>query len=241
MKNKLPARNATHKRCRRMNLYPSVLTDSIQTLQGQLDLVKDNSNIKVVQIDIVDGQFANNLTITPLDLLDADFGDLKIDLHLMVEEPMDFVYEAVSIKKELPIRAIISQVERMSYFEDYLEEVKKHEWQVGLSLDLHTPVEEIKPFLKKLNVLQLMTVEAGEQGQEFQSQALKKIQTLNTKFQTNDKLQNSNNKKGFELIVDGGVKLENIDQLRKTGVDSICVGSALWQAKDINKAIQELI
>ncbi|MEN8253151.1 MAG: hypothetical protein ABFQ62_02105 [Patescibacteria group bacterium] len=215
-----------------MNIYPSILTDSLQVLQKQLDLVKNNSNIEVVQVDIVDGQFADNLTITPLDLLDADFAGLKIDLHLMVEEPMDYVYEVVSVKKQLPIRAILSQVEKMSYFEDYIEEVKKHDWKVGLSLDLHTPLEEVKEVLSTLDILQIMTIEAGFQEQDFQEQALEKI-SVEGRPDSDWKNQN------IELIVDGGVKLKHLGQLKKLGIDGVSVGSALWQAEDIQKIIQE--
>jgi len=220
-----------------MNLYPSILTDLLQTAQAQLDLVKDIKGLEVVQIDIVDGQFADNLTIFPLDLIDLDFGNLQIDLHLMTEEPMGFVQEALTLKDQLPIRAIISQIERMSYPAEYIQEVKKNGWQVGLSLDLHTPTSALENYLAELDIVQLMAIEAGAQGQEFQSKALKKLEILNPKFETNPKAQ-SLNPKNLEIIVDGGVKLKHLNQLKKAGVDSVCVGSGIWQADDPHIAIE---
>jgi len=108
-----------------MNLYPTILTSSMATAEEQLALIKDNPKINVVQVDIIDGLFSDNLTIIPTDLVFMDFGDLKLDLHLQVEEPMDTFLEIESLANDLPIRSVIAQIERMTYQEDFLLEVKR--------------------------------------------------------------------------------------------------------------------
>jgi len=126
-----------------MNLYPTILTSSMATAEEQLALIKDNPKINVVQVDIIDGLFSDNLTIIPTDLVFMDFGDLKLDLHLQVEEPMDTFLEIESLANDLPIRSVIAQIERMTYQEDFLLEVKRKNWKAGLSVDIFTPVDEI--------------------------------------------------------------------------------------------------
>jgi ribulose-phosphate 3-epimerase len=212
-----------------MKLYPSILTSSIDEYRDQLSLVVESNAIEVVQVDVIDGSFADNLTLSPLDMTNIEYDDLTLDFHLMADEPMDFVQEIVSIKEDLPVRAVIAQVERMSHQDDYCQEVKNNNWQVGLSLDLHTPVEAIDPeSWDLLDVVQIMTIEAGFQGQKFNQQALKKIESIRQLA-----------KKKVEIIVDGGVKEELIQILDQAGVNGVVMGSALWQAADPVLAISK--
>ena len=110
-----------------------------------------------------------------------------------------------------------------------MTEVKAHSWQAGLSLDLYTPVEAIdKKSWDKLDIVQLMTIEAGFQGQEFKSQALDKIAQIR-------QLANKN----IQIIVDGGVKKKSMSLLVKKGVDGVVVGSGLWKTSNPAKMIRE--
>ncbi|MBT3249912.1 MAG: hypothetical protein HN846_04645 [Candidatus Pacebacteria bacterium] len=212
-----------------MNLYPSLLNLSIEEYQQQLDLVLNSGVIKVIQVDIIDGHFADNLTITPLDLVGIDHDELEIDFHLMTEEPMDYVRELVEIKDGLPIRAIIAQVERMSFQLEYVQELKAQGWKVGLSLDLHTPVSAIDENVwDELDIIQLMTIESGFQGQKFNQHALEKIIEIK-------KLA----KKDVEIIVDGGVKADLADLLTEYGVGGVAMGSGIWRATEPLDAIHQ--
>jgi ribulose-phosphate 3-epimerase len=212
-----------------MNLYPSLLNLSIDEYQQQLGFALDSGVVKVIQVDIVDGHFADNLTITPLDLVGLDHGELEIDFHLMTEEPMDYVRELVEIKDKLPIRAIIAQVERMSYQLEYTQELKAQEWKVGLSLDLYTPVSAIDEMVwDELDIIQLMTIESGFQGQKFNLNALEKIAEVK-------KLA----KKNIEIIVDGGIKTEHSEILIKNQVNGVTVGSGIWRADEPLDAIHQ--
>ncbi|MBD3279399.1 MAG: hypothetical protein GF390_01665 [Candidatus Pacebacteria bacterium] len=213
-------------------LYPAILTDSLQVVQKQLDLVKDQAAVSVVQLDVIDGQFVDNLTVTPADLLELDWGNLKVDFHLMTNEPMDYVWELIEVEKELPIRAVIAQVERMSYQADFFQEVARHGWQAGLSLDLYTPLSAVDDSIwAELNLIQLMGIKAGFQGQQFQDQVLAKLQ----------KLQDLVNQRelSLEILVDGGVKLINAAKLIKAGATGLVVGSALWQAQDLDQVVKQ--
>jgi ribulose-phosphate 3-epimerase len=218
-----------------MNLYPAILTGSKQTAQQQAMWIAAYSKIRTVQVDIIDGQFVENVTLTPSDLPEIDFGELSVDLHLMTEEPLDYVYEALEHKNYYTVRSIIAQVERMSSQTDYVNTVKKNEWQVGLSLDLFTPLDAIEESSwHDLDSVQLMGIEAGFQGQQLHQSLFEKIKNL---VALREQLG-----RAFEIIVDGGVKPSVIKELEAAGVDSVVVGSGLWDSADqddLNKAVED--
>lgn len=217
-----------------MNIYPSILTDSLAEAQSQLDRVKELPEgyleSQTIQFDIVDGFFVDNLTLTPLDLPELDLEGLSCDLHLMVEEPLDFVYELIEIKEEVEVRAVIAQLERMTSQIDFVKEVKAQGWKAGLSLDLHTPVSAIdEEVWSELDIVQIMSIEAGFQGQDFEPIALKKIAEVRDRRAAQGL--------GFELIVDGGVKEALMQDLAEIGTDGVTVGSGLWLADDMGQAL----
>lgn len=217
-----------------MKLYPSILTSSIEEAQAQLDKIKDNSQFEAVQFDIVDGYYADNLTISPLDVLNLDLGDLKVDFHLMVEEPMDSFLEIEALAERLPIRAVIAQIEKMSFQEDFLSELKRRNWQAGLSLDLFTPIESLdlsRSCLQYLDILQIMGVEAGFQGQKISDLVWEKLEEAM-------KLQKRFGAE-WEILIDGGVKMQNAKKLIRAGATGLVVGSELWQAENIDEAVSK--
>ncbi len=204
-----------------MKLYPAILTDSIEEVEQQLLLVKSLIDVGTVQIDVIDGIFADNLTITPIDLITLDFGELKIDFQLMVEEPLDYLNEIIQYKKHLPVRAVLGQIERMSSQKEFIELTKENEMLAGLSIDIFTPISEVQESLfSRLDVIQLMSIEAGFQGQIFNDRVVEKIVELNGIR----KAENVN----FEIIIDGGIKEVHLDKLKKLNVDGVAVGSWLW-------------
>lgn len=215
-----------------MQLYPAILTSSLETAQEQLSKVAQYPVIETVQIDIIDGLFADELTLQPLDLTELDFGDLMIDIHLMTEEPMDYVLELIGLAEQLPIRTIIGQIERMSYQSDFIEEIKRVNWKAGLSLDLFTPVTSIEEQQwSNVDLVQIMGNEAGRQGSPLHPHALEKIP------EALRKLSHSSSDQKPELVVDVGVRSENIAQLKKLGLTGVSVGSALWTAEDLSETI----
>jgi len=208
-----------------MKFYPALLSDSLETIAHQLEVARSLPQVKLVQVDILDGLFADNLTVSLGDITTLDFGDLKLDLHLMVEEPVDYVYELLDGSFSVPTRSVIAQVERMSFQDQYVKELKDHQVKVGISLDLFTPLTEIEEqIFPDLDQIQLMAVEAGFQAQKLNELIYQKVTDLKQSL-TDRRLQ-------CEIIVDGGVKLDNLKKLKQAGADAVAVGSMLWTAKD---------
>lgn len=216
-----------------MKIIPAILTDSRAVATKQIELANSDDRIDLVQLDIIDGWYADNLTLTPADFAELSFGQLQTDFHLMTEEPLDYVFELLEYRDHLPIRAVIAQIERMSSQPTFIDQVKRTGWLVGFSLDLFTPVESIQPTeLEELDIVQLMSIEAGFQGQEFEMSILNKVREL-------EQIKKNKGFK-FEIIVDGGIKQEQITLLRQTEVFAATIGSGLWQAADFSQTLDTL-
>ncbi len=216
-----------------MNIYPSILTDSELEAQDQLLVCSESGLVQVAQVDIIDGYFVDNMTIFPSSLEGMEFGDLEIDFHLQTQEPLDFVREIADFKDEIPVRAVIAQVEQMSSQELYVDEVRRNNWDIGFSLNIHTPLEAIEADLwERINIIQLMSIEAGAQGKKLEEYVYTKLEQLHELIRKKDLK--------LEIIVDGGVNLENIQKLQEYGVTTVTPGSYLWKAEDFVEAFQEL-
>ncbi|OGJ22067.1 MAG: hypothetical protein A2804_01545 [Candidatus Pacebacteria bacterium RIFCSPHIGHO2_01_FULL_46_10] len=211
-----------------MNIYPTILTDSLELAQHQINLVA--GKISVIQLDIMDGEFVENITFTPVDAQTLDWKGLFIDIHLQTVDPINDVVECQELRG---MRTVIAQVERMSLQEAFIEHVKSFGWRVGLSLDLYTPLVAVDTeSWKNIDVLQIMTIHAGFQGEKFEESVLEKIQHANQK-----KIAEG---LSFEISVDGGIRPETALLCKKAGAESLAVGSFLWKAHDIDEALHQL-
>ncbi|HAV15085.1 MAG TPA: hypothetical protein DCX25_02035 [Candidatus Pacebacteria bacterium] len=211
-----------------MNIYPTILTDSLKLAQHQINLVA--GEVSVIQLDIMDGEFVDNITCTPVDAQTLDWKGLSIDVHLQTVDPINDVVECQELRG---MRTVIAQVERMSSQAAFIEHVKSFGWRVGLSLDLYTPLVAVDTeSWKNIDVLQIMTIHAGFQGEKFEESALEKIQHAKQK-----KIAES---LSFEISVDGGIRPETALLCKKAGAESLAVGSFLWKAQDIYEALHQL-
>ena len=214
-----------------MLIIPSILTDSVEVVQSQLDRLKQETVLSRVQIDIVDSEFAPEITITPIDLASVDLHEFEIDIHLMTNDPINDVVECSEVKG---IKTIIAQVEHMSSQKEFIDHVESYKISAGLSLDIYTPVEAIEMMsLSKIKVVQLMSNEAGTQGQSFKTElVLPKIQHF-----MDIKNQNGYD---FEILVDIGINPETIILVEGAGASGVAVGSFLWKSDNLAHVVEQL-
>lgn len=194
-----------------IKIIPAILTSDPRELEEQLRLLE--GKVKRVQIDIIDGVFAQNRTVVP-DVVGQVETNLLIDFHLMTKEPIDWVEKCVGGGAD----RITGHVEMMSSQEDFVGKVVEVGAKVGLALDLKTPISAIdKNLLNNLDVVLVMAVKAGFGGQEFDSQVLDKIKML-------DEIR-SRDDTPFRICVDGGINEENIKDVAKAGADEVAIGA----------------
>lgn len=215
-------------------IIPAILENSIFEVQAKINQVKVLVNR--VQVDIVDGIFADNLTVSPVDLLNIDFAGLAVDIHLMTEEPVDFLEESADLVGKCGAVRVIGQVERMGKQSGFVKLARELKLEVGLALDFYTPVSAINnKVIESLDCALLMAVMAGTQGnKKFSPAVIDKIGDINKGLSLHGK------DSPFQIIVDGGLDPASVRLCRRAGADQFAVGSWLWQHKDIKLALGEL-
>ena len=100
---------------------------------------------------------------------------------------------------------------------------KKYPFTLGLALNPKTEVEKILPYLSKINLILILAVTPGAQGQEFQEKVLEKIKRIKTLSPKTI------------VEVDGGINEKTIQKVNQAGADIFVVGSALLKAKESKK------
>ncbi|MDO5561254.1 MAG: hypothetical protein Q4G02_00550 [bacterium] len=204
-----------------MQIVPAILESNLDQVAEKLEIIKTDGHFGVVQIDITDGQLVPQLTVTPLDLVDLDYGQLKLDFHLMTEEPLDYVWELAAQEPILPVRAVFGQVERMGEQKAFLQAVRERGWKSGLALDLETPIDSINENAwTELDEVLLLAVPMGAQGQIFDSEVLIKAKELQEEIRARN-LE-------IKISIDGGVKPEQLKELKDLNIDQAVIGSFLW-------------
>lgn len=209
-----------------IEIVPTILTNDLEDFSLKLRRLEGVCNR--VQIDVIDGKFFGNKTLD-LELLKDlhEESSLKVDLHLMVEEPQNWITRCLEL---LPDR-IIGHVEKMSNPTGFISEVIESGVGVGLALDLDTPADIISDDLYLLtDVVLILGVKAGIGGQEFDQRAIEKIKKI----------------KGIlgdlgNVGVDGGINEKNIMICKEAGANIFCVGNSFWSADDLQKRYNELL
>jgi len=209
-----------------LEIIPTILTSDLDDFSRKIESLK--GLVPRVQIDIVDGKFALNKTIdlSAFKEIAYDSG-LKIDLHLMVEEPFGWINRCLEI---VPDR-IIAQIEKMKEPFDFVNEVIESGAQVGLAVDLETPVDIVSEDIYLLSdMVLLLGVKAGAGGQEFAPKVLDKIAKIREILGESGKIG-----------VDGGINGKNIKDCREAGANIFYVGNYFWQAEDLGERYNELL
>lgn len=215
-----------------VDIIPAILVGTVTDLEAKLKQVDEavtanGANIKRVQIDIIDGEFADNKTIDPANMAGIDT-NLSLDFHLMVKDPVNWVEKCANAGAD----RIIGQIEMMNSQVEFVEKVVETGLYVGLAVDLGTPVAKLDPMvLTNVDVILLMAVKAGWGGQEFDRKVLGKIKEL-------DEIRVRDNTP-FRICVDGGETESVIDETHFAGADEVVVGKRLFSG-DMAENIRKL-
>jgi ribulose-phosphate 3-epimerase len=209
-----------------IQIIPAILTNNPQELKEKIALVE--GLVKRVQIDIIDGVFANNKTID-LGAVGNLETSLLLDVQLMVKEPVDWIEKSVRAMSD----RIIGHVEMMENQEEFVRRVQEVVHPVGLAIDLDTPVSTIDPLLlNNLDVVLVMSVKAGFGGQPFQPEVLEKVKQL-------DEIR-ARDATPFRICIDGGINEDDIKMAADAGVDEFVVGHALYDG-DVQENLNKLM
>jgi ribulose-phosphate 3-epimerase len=213
-----------------MIIAPSLLSmDFTQTLK-QLNEIKE-SQATWLHFDVMDGHFVPNLSFGP-DICKQvrKHSDLFMDVHIMVSDPNYFSDVFIEAGADL----ITFHLEACQSEEEVLSIIKKiHDKgiKVGLTIKPATDVKDLLPFMDKIDLVLIMSVNPGYGGQSFIPSALDKIAFLRQYI--------DENKLSCLIEVDGGINAETAQWVLDAGVDVLVAGSYIFK-NDIKETINTL-
>ena len=202
-------------------IVPALLTDSKQQFNKMLEACTSFADL--VQIDIMDGVFVPSTSIGPQDIESASTS-IKSEAHLMVADPLSWLKPFKSLGTE----RIIYHFEIDTDHTKIIESIRSEGFRVGIAVNPPTSIEEFEKFVGLIDSVLFMSVNPGFYGAPFIPEVLDKIRAFKGKYP--DKLTG----------IDGGVKLDNVCAVADSGVDYICVGSAILKAKDPSLAHKQI-
>lgn len=200
-----------------IKICPSLLSADICNLEKDLKILEDN-NIEVLHVDIMDGNFVPNIAfgIYQVEGL-RKLNEMEFDVHLMVENPDLFVEPLV----EAGADSLTVHFEASKHLYKTIRYIKSFGIKAGVALNPSTPISLLEHILPMLNRVLIMSVEPGFGGQEFIPFSLDKIRAL-------DKIKKENGY-DFDIQVDGGINIKNINDVADAGVNEVVIGSSLFK------------
>ncbi|MBQ5754557.1 MAG: ribulose-phosphate 3-epimerase [Oscillospiraceae bacterium] len=208
---------------------PSILSASFCHLEQDCRAVLD-AGADMLHYDVMDGHFVPNISfgVPVLKSLHAGLPEAFYDVHLMITDPLFYAEAFAKAGADL----ITIHLECDSPIEETLDKIHALGCKAGLSVKPGTPVQEVFPYLDKLDLVLVMSVEPGFGGQKFMPSALEKLAALKAECAA----------RGLSpwLEVDGGVDDTTAPLCVEAGANLLVAGSAVFGAKDPAAAVARL-
>ncbi len=209
-----------------MKIAPSILSADFANLEKELKAVA-KAGADWIHVDVMDGHFVNNLTIgIPVVAALKRVSPLPLDVHLMIEKPEKYV--AAFVKAGADYLTI--HVEATGNPQGVLNQIRILGARCGISLRPKTSLERIRPYLREIDLVLVMTVEPGFGGQEFMMDQVSKLREL-------EDIRRKENL-SYLIEVDGGVNESTVVHCR--GADVLVAGSYIFTKTNYTEAIENL-
>ncbi len=208
-------------------LSPSILSADFANLARDVKVIVDAGS-DMVHVDVMDGHFVPNISIgVPVvqSLRKATEGFL--DVHLMISQPEKYIEAFAKAGSDL-INVHYEAEGDMDAMIDRIHELGK---KAALTIKPATPADVLFPYLHKLDMVLVMSVEPGFGGQSFMPDSLDKVKALRAEI---DRLGVS-----CLIEIDGGVNLKNAPEIIAAGCDILVAGSAVFNAEDVPARVAE--
>ncbi len=194
-----------------VQIIPAILATSEEQYQKDLAKLTATEGLKEgwLHIDFADNIFVPNQTVG-VETVSKFPADFEKEAHLMVVHPLDWINKLV----EANFGRIIFHIESQDDTQKVIEEIKKRGIEAGLAINNDTDVSKLEPFLDKIDMVLVMSVVAGFQGQPFIPESLNKVREIKAKG-------------SVRVGIDGHADNENMKEIVEAGADFIIVGSYL--------------
>ena len=205
-----------------MKISPSILASDYANLQSELKKIEASD---LIHVDVMDGHFVPNISIgAPVVSAIKKVCSIPFDVHLMISDPLKYAEDFASAGADI----ICFHIESDSDTEETVNKILSLGKKAAIAVKPGTDIDSVIPFLDRLSMVLVMTVEPGFGGQSFMEGVMPKIEKLRALGYKGD------------IEVDGGVNPETIKIAAKAGANVFVAGSAVFKSENPEDTINLL-
>ncbi len=204
-----------------IEVIPAILEKEFSEIEHKIRLVE--GLVSWVQIDMADGVLVPNTVLHEAEKFSRLKTTVNRELHLMVKNPVPYVepYAQAGFKR------FYAHVESDTV-EEFVAACYRFDVEVGLAIDGPTPVEKLRPYIDNIDCILVMAINAGFSGQPYRDDTAEKVRIIH---EWNIDMP---------IAIDGAMSAENAAKVVAAGATRICTNSYLFNAPDLNEAIEKI-
>lgn len=212
-------------------IAPSILAADFLNLGADVEFV--NGYADIFHLDVMDGTFVPNISFGfPVIEAIAQKATKPLDVHLMIVHPEKYVERFAKVGAQMISFHLEAAMDDGTDPGKIIDLIRSSGAKAGMAIDPDVPVEELFPYLDKVDFVLIMSVFAGFGGQKFIPDTYERVKRVKAEI---DRL-------GLPTLieVDGGVDCENCDALAQAGVSLFVAGSTVFKAEDRISTVKRL-
>lgn len=207
---------------------PSILSADFGHLERDIEMLNESS-CDWIHLDVMDGVFVPNISFGfPVLKPVAKVARKPLDAHLMIVEPEKFIKRFA----DLGVDYLSVHYETCPKLRETIAMIRENGMKPGVVVNPDTEVKVLKPFLKDVDYVLIMSVYPGFGGQSFIPHSVDKVKEL--------KALRKEEGADFLIEIDGGINLDNVAMLREAGVDIFVAGNTVFSAEDPKACINRM-
>ena len=200
-------------------ISPSILAGDYANLQSELGRISASD---LIHIDVMDGHFVPNISIgVPVVESIKKVCDIPFDVHLIISDPINYVEQFAKAGADI----ICFHAESNSDIGDTIDKIISLGKKAALAVKPGTDIDVVLPYIDKLWMVLVMTVEPGFGGQSFMQSTMPKIEKLRA-IDPN-----------INIEVDGGINADTVKIAAEAGANVFVAGSAVFKSENPNNTI----